>query len=70
MDEALKKRLRDVLPEWDCGDNSCRFRPAKFDGGMRTNGGCRCLQDLRSDKRLDVTRLICVVRQLVDGEET
>ncbi len=29
----------------DCGDNSCRF--AKKRGGMRTNGGCRCL-DKRS----------------------
>lgn len=25
----------------DCGDNSCRFALKK--GGMRTNGGCRCL---------------------------
>jgi hypothetical protein len=25
----------------DCGDNSCYFATAK--GGMRTNGGCRCL---------------------------
>lgn len=25
----------------DCGDNSCRF--ATEHGGMRTNGGCRCL---------------------------
>ncbi len=34
----------------DCGDNSCNF--ARDTGGMRTNGGCRCLkaidQGLRS----------------------
>jgi hypothetical protein len=27
--------------EIDCGDNSCQFATQK--GGMRTNGGCRCL---------------------------
>lgn len=26
----------------DCGDNSCRF--AKNKSGMRTNGGCRCVE--------------------------
>lgn len=26
----------------DCGDNSCRFAAKR--GGMRTNGGCRCLE--------------------------
>lgn len=30
--------------EMDCGDSSCLF--AKTHGGMRTNGGCRCLQNL------------------------
>lgn len=29
--------------ELDCGDNSCLF--AKSKGGMRTNGGCRCLSN-------------------------
>ena len=28
----------------DCGDSSCAF--AKTRGGMRTNGGCRCLENL------------------------
>lgn len=27
---------------FDCGDNSCMFAISK--GGMRTNGGCRCLE--------------------------
>ena len=33
----------------DCGDNSCSFAPKK--GGMRTNGGCRCL-DAVEDRAL------------------
>lgn len=36
------KRLRE-LEAPDCGDNSCRF--AKKRGGMRTNGGCGCLEN-------------------------
>lgn len=27
----------------DCGDNSCYFKEGPK-GGMRTNGGCRCLR--------------------------
>lgn len=30
--------------DMDCGDNSCMF--ATIRGGMRTNGGCRCLESL------------------------
>jgi len=29
--------------EIDCGDNSCLFATRR--GGMRTNGGCRCLEN-------------------------
>lgn len=32
-------------PVMDCGDNSCNFAIDK--GGMRTNGGCRCLADVQ-----------------------
>lgn len=28
----------------DCGDNSCAFAIER--GGMRTNGGCQCLDEL------------------------
>ena len=31
-----------VLDQLDCGDNSCLFG-GRSKGGMRTNGGCRCL---------------------------
>jgi len=42
-------------PVLDCGDNSCRF--ARQRGGMRTNGGCRCLKELDHDpeRRREVT---------------
>ena len=30
--------------DMDCGDSACAF--AKTRGGMRTNGGCRCLENL------------------------
>lgn len=37
--------LRRIQEAWipDCGDNSCRFAIHK--GGMRTNGGCRCIRN-------------------------
>lgn len=33
----------------DCGDNGCAYCPPEHRGGMRTNGGCRCINkvDLR-----------------------
>lgn len=40
------------MGDLDCGDNSCLFAWKK--GGMRTNGGCRCLQDLPTELRRDV----------------
>ena len=29
-----------------CGDNSCIFSSIRPNGGMRTNGGCRCFKNL------------------------
>lgn len=37
----------------DCGDNSCMFAETK--GGMRTNGGCRCLENLIGTQLTRVT---------------
>ena len=31
-----------------CGDNSCIFSDARPSGGMGTNGGCRCFENLES----------------------
>lgn len=45
----------------DCGDTSCRFAESKT--GMRTNGGCRCLQDLTYDKQREVHRYIADLRR-------
>ena len=36
-----REAIRSLAP--DCGDNSCRFAIHK--GGMRTNGGCRCIEE-------------------------
>jgi len=38
--DACEKRHNQTAP--DCGDNSCRFAVKR--GGMRTNGGCRCIE--------------------------
>lgn len=35
------KKIAERISKLDCGDSSCLF--AKNKGGMRTNGGCRCL---------------------------
>jgi hypothetical protein len=44
----------------DCGDNSCAF--AKSITGMRTNGGCRCLEALDHDTRRAVRLLVQELR--------
>lgn len=38
--EELRK-IAERISNLDCGDSSCLFSKQK--GGMRTNGGCRCL---------------------------
>lgn len=38
----------------DCSDNSCYFK-GRGSGGMRTNGGCRCLNN--PDGRIYVRKL-------------
>jgi hypothetical protein len=42
----MTRAMDDAL---DCGDNSCFFAERKT--GMRTNGGCRCLDGLPSLQR-------------------
>lgn len=43
--KAALKTATEALqtPEMDCGDNSCRYVFPENRGGMRTNGGCRCI---------------------------
>lgn len=42
--------MNGVELELDCGDNSCYFATKR--GGMRTNGGCRCLEAFGFSKHL------------------
>lgn len=58
----------------DCGDNSCEFAVNK--GGMRTNGGCRCLQDLDRTTRFELRRYVAtlreaaeILREFIDGTD-
>jgi hypothetical protein len=44
----------DVL---DCGDNSCMF-DGRDKGGVRTNGGCRCLTGLSWAQRARVLQYV------------
>ena len=44
--------LLTALSKLDCGDNSCRFAQNK--GGMRTNGGCRCLKEIDQSVRHEI----------------
>ncbi len=69
----------------DCGDNSCLFA-GKNKGGMRTNGGCRCidnfinsftayLQEIMSEKNLKKVLLkvdgnSCWIGMIEDGRIT
>ncbi len=51
--------------ELDCGDNSCAYAVKR--GGMRTNGGCRCLKDLPVEQRRRVQRYIHKLRSDLDA---
>ena len=45
MSDAWKELRDAVLSAPDCGDSLCHFAMQR--GGMRTNGGCRCLESPR-----------------------
>lgn len=64
--EEMRERVKNEAP--DCGDNSCRFATTK--GGMRTNGGCRCIKDVREGKtRLYIHLLRELVNQLLEEDK-
>lgn len=54
----------------DCGDNSCHFLPRPR-GGMRTNGGCRCVERGGAKPGLvpALANLVRVVRALTEGSK-
>ena len=55
-----------------CGDSSCIIQPAE--GGMVTNGGCRCSpRQLKREILLlrdEVENLCCVIRALYEQLDT
>mgnify|MGYP006341896097 CR=1 FL=1 len=65
--EALRRAV-EAMPDWDCGSNSCRF--AKIKGGMRTNGGCTCLEEIRNapKARMAFARIASVLSTLTTKE--
>jgi hypothetical protein len=44
------------MSELDCGDNSCKY--SKNRGGMRTNGGCRCVVNKPRDVERHLLRQV------------
>lgn len=54
--EAKSAKLIEVFDfDLDCGDNSCFY--AKKKGGMRTNGGCRCVSNNQSHVNLVLRKI-------------
>lgn len=51
----------------DCGDNSCYFAVGK--GGMRTNGGCRCLSNAGFNKGTHVALREMLLEALKNRQE-
>ena len=49
------EQLIEFLESLDCGDNSCYFK-ARGKGGMRTNGGCRCLKGLPRMLQIEILK--------------
>lgn len=53
VNASYLNRLFQRLAQSDCGDNSCMFY-GRGKGGMRTNGGCRCYQNLSYELMNDI----------------
>ena len=66
--ELQKLHEKTVL---DCGDNSCLFATRR--GGMRTNGGCRCIERLLdaavARERERTSELLATLRDLIADVE-
>lgn len=62
---SIRDNVNDRLAKYspDCGDNSCRFAIKK--GGMRTNGGCRCMSERSLLAPPPLERLAAVQRQII-----
>lgn len=65
--DSIISRVNEIGQQFDCGDSSCLFAETKK--GMRTNGGCRCLEKVGSRTTLlsHLKMLFLTARQLRDG---
>ena len=61
--ENLRAAIEAAREYLDCGDNSCRFALRK--GGMRTNGGCRCIDRDGSGRPMVAASLAAVWKAAV-----
>jgi len=52
-----------------CSDGNCKLRLEPVTG-QHTNGGCKCLEGLPTDKRIEVERLIQRLRELKSQRES
>ena len=62
--------MKDILKEFDsvmevlnCGDSACMFKNKTRSGGMKTNGGCRCLMDLSKEQKRRIRRLLQMIKK-------
>lgn len=62
---SIRETVYDRLGKYavDCGDNSCRFALKK--GGMRTNGGCHCLETRSQINATPIEKLAIMQTQLI-----
>jgi len=63
------KDLEWLTTTLDCGDNSCHFKDPTKPGGMRTNGGCRCLDLLDVGKRRFVLKMFHELVKIQEEQE-
>jgi hypothetical protein len=63
----LARALLLAAERFDCGDNSCVFK-ANGKGGMRTNGGCRCMGKGSTNEKLEIVNLAMRIVKEVDDE--
>ena len=57
----LAEDKRWLMQTLDCGDNSCLFRDRSKPSGVRTNGGCRCFEELTTRKRRFVHKMFAAL---------
>jgi hypothetical protein len=61
--------IREAIHESRCSDGNCLFSMPEMPKGMVTNGGCRCLKEIKySDLRMKVQRLSQAYKQTSDQE--